>query len=121
MLRNCSVTEKLQPAIGIADKGRSSPTFSQPDEALDLLTEAMNRTGYEGKFKFGIDPASQEFFNSGIHDLGFKWEESHPMSKPKISDLKNELIDEYSIGLLEDHLGRMTRKHMGGVQQDLQD
>jgi enolase len=62
----------------------------------------MKRAGHEGKVKFGIDPASQEFFKDDKYDLGFKWKEPHPMSKPAMSDLYNELIEKYPIVLLED-------------------
>ena len=89
-------------AIGIGDEGGFAPPISQPHEALDLLMVAIRKAGHEGKVKFGIDPASSEFFKDDKYDLGFKWQESHLMQKSAMADLYRELIDKYPIVLLED-------------------
>ena len=89
-------------AIGISDEGGFAPPISQPHEALDLLMKATQKAGHEGKFKFGIDPASSEFFKNNKYDLGVKWKEPHPMEKPELAALYRELIDKYPIALLED-------------------
>ncbi|KAK3396207.1 putative enolase [Sordaria brevicollis] len=95
---------------GIGDEGGFAPPITQPEEALDLLTEAVAKAGYTDKIKFGIDPASSEFFDSkyGTYDLGFKSipeGESHSESvrTPKeMMDLYNSLMEKYPIPLLED-------------------
>jgi enolase len=68
--------------------------------------EANQKAGHEDKFKFGIDLASSGFFKDDKYDLGFKWNEAHPMSKPDIADLYRELVNKYPIALLEDPFAR---------------
>ena len=68
--------------------------------------EAVQKAGHEGKFKFGVDPASQEFLKDDKYDIGFKWKEAHLMNKPEMSNLYRELIDKYPIALLEDPFGQ---------------
>jgi len=97
------ITEKFgKSAIGIGDEGGFARPISQPHEALDLLMEAIKKAGHEGKVKFGIDPASSEFFKDEKYDLGFKWNESHPMEPSAIADLYRELVKKYPLVLLED-------------------
>lgn len=88
--------------IGIGDEGGFAPPISQPHEALDLLLAAIKKAGHEGKVKFGVDPASSEFFKNDEYDIGFKWEKSNPMDKPAMAELYHDLIKKYPITLLED-------------------
>ncbi|KAJ4398969.1 hypothetical protein N0V85_006149 [Neurospora sp. IMI 360204] len=97
-------------AICMGDEGGFAPPITQPEEALDLLTEAVAKAGYTDKIKFGIDPASSEFFNSkyGTYDLGFKRikegeSNSDDVRTPnEMMDLYKTLIEKYPIWLLED-------------------
>lgn len=105
------MTDLRKTDTGIGDEGGFAPPITQPEEALDLLTEAVAKAGYTDKIKFGIDPASSEFFNSkyGTYDLGFKsikeGDESHSdavRTPNEMMDLYNSLIEKYPIPLLED-------------------
>ncbi|KAI1324222.1 Enolase, C-terminal TIM barrel domain-containing protein [Xylariaceae sp. FL0255] len=89
-------------AAGLGDEGGFSPPIREPREALDLLTAAVNQAGYRGRIKFGIDPASTEFFRRGSYDLGFKDTESRELSPSALSKLYSELLNDYPIVLLED-------------------
>ncbi|KAK3331183.1 putative enolase [Apodospora peruviana] len=90
------------PATGIGDEGGFAPPITTPEEALDLLTEAVDESGYTGKIKFAIDSASSEFFKDGVYDLGFKTEEANPKSPAQMMELYNGILDKYPIALLED-------------------
>ncbi|RDW71452.1 hypothetical protein BP6252_08015 [Coleophoma cylindrospora] len=92
-------------AIGVGDEGGFAPPISKPHEALDLLVTAIEKCGYEGMIKIGIDPASSEFFKSDIYDLGFKSESTDSdakLSPSQLSQLYRDLIANYPIVLLED-------------------
>lgn len=69
---------------------------------MDLLTTAVEEAGYTGKIKFGIDPASSEFFRGKTYDLGFKDKESKHVSPEELSKLYDELLSKYPVVLLED-------------------
>jgi enolase len=66
----------------------------------------VENCGYAGMVKFGIDPASSEFFDSGTYDLGFKDAEDKSsrtkLSAAKLSELYCSLLEDYPIVLLED-------------------
>lgn len=97
------IIEKFgQSAIGIGDEGGFAPPISEPHEALDLLSTAISGSNHDGGIKFGIDPASSEFFRDDKYDLGFKWEKSQLLEKPEMADLYRSLITKYPIVLLED-------------------
>lgn len=91
-------------AAGIGDEGGFAPPISLPHEALDLLNDAIEAAGHQGKVKIGIDPASSEFFDiqSKTYDLGMKWDKSNRLSQQSLMELYTKLLEKYPIVLLED-------------------
>ncbi|KAJ9235450.1 hypothetical protein DTO169E5_6166 [Paecilomyces variotii] len=89
-------------ATTVGEEGGFSPPISDPEEALDLLTEAVKSSGHEGKIKFGIDPASSQFFECGCYDIGYKRGNEEKLSSTQLTDLYNKLLQKYPIILLED-------------------
>jgi len=96
-------------AGGIGDEGGFAPPISRPQQALDLLTQAVKEAGYEGKVAFAIDPASQEFLDSsGKYDLDIKaaTQKHEKLIPSKLSELYRSLLSSYPIVLLEDPFGQ---------------
>lgn len=93
-------------AIGLGDEGGFAPPIGHPEEALDLLVEAIAKAGHEGKIKIGIDPASQSFFQNGKYNLGFKTNQDNIMDANELGDLYRRLLQKYPIVLLEDPFGQ---------------
>jgi len=64
------------------------------NEALDVLMEAIEKSGHKGKVKIGTDVAASEFYNKDTqkYDLDFKHPEGSPDDMKKSPD---EMIEYY--------------------------
>jgi len=93
-----------QSAGNVGDEGGVAPDIDSAEEALDLITEAIKKAGYDGKIGIGVDAASSEFHKKGKqYDLDFKSEESKKLlSGEELGELYLELVNKYPIILLED-------------------
>lgn len=63
--------------VAVGDEGGFAPDINDEIEALDILTEAIDKAGYKDKVKIGIDVAASELWDKEkkIYDLSFKWKE----------------------------------------------
>ncbi|PMD28015.1 enolase [Hyaloscypha hepaticicola] len=112
------ITKKFGPsATGIGDEGGFAPPISKPSEALDLLTEAVEKAGYTGKIQFAMDPASSEFFREANYNLGIKDKTSTKLTPDGLADLYRELIQKYPIVLLEDPFAEDDWSSWSGFMQ----
>merc|ERR1719428_168094 len=67
-------------ATAVGDEGGFAPNFQNNMEAINLCVEAIEKAGYTGKIKIGMDVAASEFCKDGNkYDLDFK----NPDSKPE--------------------------------------
>lgn len=78
------------------------PPIYHPHEALNVLTEAIQKAGHTGKIKIGIDPASQSFFKDDKYDIEFKTDKPEKLSPVELGELYESLLRNYPIVLLED-------------------
>merc|ERR1711953_998167 len=51
-----------QNACNVGDEGGFAPNVQDNNEALDVLMEAIEKSGHAGKVKIGTDVAASEFF-----------------------------------------------------------
>jgi enolase len=59
------VEEKYgKAATNVGDEGGFAPQLSTPEQALDLITEAIKKAGYKGFVKIAMDCAASEFYDS---------------------------------------------------------
>jgi enolase len=49
-------------ACNVGDEGGFAPNIQENKEGLQLLVEAINKAGYTGKIKIGMDVAASEFY-----------------------------------------------------------
>jgi len=94
-----------QSAGNVGDEGGVAPDIQTPEEALDLITDAIEKAGYTGKIKIAMDVASSEFFKDGKYDLDFKNPDSDPskwLSYEQLADLYKKLAQTYPIVSIED-------------------
>ncbi len=63
-----------QDSINVGDEGGFAPNILANDEGLQLVVSAINKAGFEGKVKIGMDVAASEFWNEQAkkYDLNFK-------------------------------------------------
>merc|ERR1711910_259785 len=59
-------------ATAVGDEGGFAPNFQNNMEAINLCVEAIEKAGYTGKIKIGMDVAASEFCKGGKYDLDFK-------------------------------------------------
>lgn len=92
-------------AGNVGDEGGVAPDIQTPQEALDLITDAIAKAGYTGKVSIAIDAASSEFYKDGKYDLDFKNPDSDKskwLTGEQLADLYVDLLDKYPIVSLED-------------------
>merc|ERR1711972_1292158 len=80
-----------QDACNIGDEGGFAPSVQDNDDALDVLMDAIKKSGHEGKIKIGTDVAASEFYKDGKYDLDFK----NPNSPPSMKKTAEEMIEYY--------------------------
>merc|ERR1719254_91031 len=77
-LKGCIKKKYGQDACNVGDEGGFAPNVQDNNEALDVLMDAIKKSGHEAKVKIGTDVAASEFYKDGIYDLDFKNENSKP-------------------------------------------
>ena len=87
-------------AGNVGDEGGVAPDIQTAKEALDLISEAIEKAGLTGKMKIAMDLASSEFYRDGKYDLDFKNPESDKskwISSQELAHLYLDLAKEYPI------------------------
>eukprot|EP00088_Acartia_fossae_P070587 TRINITY_DN9500_c0_g1_i4.p1 TRINITY_DN9500_c0_g1~~TRINITY_DN9500_c0_g1_i4.p1 ORF type:complete len:433 (-),score=163.52 TRINITY_DN9500_c0_g1_i4:438-1736(-) len=92
-------------ATAVGDEGGFAPNFQNNGEALELLVEAIKKSGYEGKIQIGMDIAASEFFKNGKYDLDFKNPESKEadwITSDQLGEMYKGFIKDYPVVSIED-------------------
>merc|ERR1712215_650460 len=62
-----------QDATAVGDEGGFAPNILNNKDALNLITEAIEKAGYTGRIEIAMDIAASEFFKGdNTYDLDFK-------------------------------------------------
>jgi enolase len=87
----------------VGDEGGFAPNLHSNEEALQVIMEAIKKTGYEaGKQIFiALDPASSEFFNAETKKYELKSENKKLIPKEMVDYYAN-LVEKYPIISIED-------------------
>lgn len=88
-------------ACNVGDEGGFAPPVENAQEALELLTEAIQRAGYAGKISIAMDCAASEFYRNGKYDLGFKTK-TNLISSDELANTYKAFIKKYPIVSIED-------------------
>merc|ERR1712232_642597 len=76
-----------QDACNVGDEGGFAPSVQDNNEALDVLMDAIKKSGHEAKVKIGTDVAASEFWIDGKYDLDFKNKQSPPEMKKTAAEM----------------------------------
>jgi enolase len=87
----------------VGDEGGFAPNLHSNEEALQVIMEAIKKTGYEaGKQIFiALDPASSEFFNAETKKYELK-SENKELTPEDMVDYYANLVEKYPIVSIED-------------------
>lgn len=94
-----------QDATNVGDEGGFAPNIQSSRDGLDLLKAAIEKAGYAGKVKIGMDCAASEFFSDGKYDLDFKTknnDKSQVLTGEQLANLYKEFVKDYPIVSIED-------------------
>ena len=96
-----------QSAGNVGDEGGVAPDIQSPEEALDMIMDAIKSAGYEGKMKIAMDVAASEFYSleEKKYDMNFKNPDSDQrkwLSFEQLADLYKSLASKYPIISIED-------------------
>jgi len=95
-----------QDACNVGDEGGFAPNVQDNREGLVLLIDAIEKAGYTGKIKIGMDVAASEFLTKdGKYDLNFKNQPNdgaHILSPSSLADLYRDFVKDFPIVSIED-------------------
>ncbi len=85
-------------AINVGDEGGFAPDIDNAYQALDLIMEAINKSGYSDILRIAMDPAASEFYDkeSGSYMIEKR------LSKDEMVDYYLDLMEKYPICSIED-------------------
>ncbi|KAK7354224.1 hypothetical protein VNO80_19683 [Phaseolus coccineus] len=95
-----------QDACNVGDEGGFAPNVQDNREGLVLLMDAIEKAGYTGKIKIGMDVAASEFYTKdGKYDLNFKKQPNdgtHVHSAQSLGQLYKDFVKDFPIVSIED-------------------
>ena len=84
-------------AVNVGDEGGFAPPIKNSEEPLKLLQSAIQKAGYKGKVKLGMDVAASEFFDKGKYSF-----EGKKITGKQLTGIFKQWIKKYPIFSIED-------------------
>lgn len=104
-LKGVIKTKYGMDACNVGDEGGFAPNIQDNMEGLELLKTAIEKAGYTGKVRIGMDVAASEFYENGKYNLDFKSKESNPsllVSSDELGQIYKDMIAKYPVVSIED-------------------
>lgn len=98
ILKNLIQEKYGKGAANVGDEGGFAPQLNTPEQALDLITEAIKKAGYKGKLKIAMDSAASEFYDE--KEQAYVMDRKY--SKEEMIAYYLRLIKNYDIYSIED-------------------
>ena len=106
-----------QDACNVGDEGGFAPNIGSNIEGLELIKEAIEKAGYTGKMKIGMDVAASEFYTEDKkYDLNFKVQPndgSQKKSGQEMVEFYEKICADYPIISIEDPFDQDDFEHTG--------
>jgi enolase len=105
---------------GIGDEGGFAPDLEDNGAALELISEAVERSGYSlgDQISFALDPAASEFYRNDSYELTG---EDRSLSGEEMVEYYVQLADRYPILSIEDGLAEDDWEGWAMITQELGD
>jgi len=101
ILRDILVKKYGKLAVNVGDEGGCAPPTRNIREALDLLSEAVNKAGYESKVVYALDVAATHLYDKSTQKYTI---EGRQLSREELIDLYKDLVASYPLVSIEDPL-----------------
>merc|ERR1712093_589788 len=107
ILKSLAKKKYGQSAGNVGGEGGVAPDIQTAEEALELITEAIEKAGYTGQVDIAMDVASSEFYKEDVkkYDLDFKNPDSDPskwITYEQLAQQYQDLAKKYPIVGIED-------------------
>lgn len=105
-----SVLKSKNLATSVGDEGGFAPNLSRDEDALQLITEGIEKAGYKPgvDFKIALDPAATEMYEEakkiGKDGMYYFWKTDQLFTTEQLIDYYSDLVDKYPIISIEDGL-----------------
>lgn len=98
-----SIIASKGDSTAVGDEGGFAPTnIRNPEEAMELLLLALEKTGYTGKVRISLDLAASEFMKDGKYEL---LKGKPPLEPSEMIETLKSWTASYPIASMEDPLG----------------
>lgn len=105
-LKNLIKDKYGKDACNVGDEGGFAPNIGDNEEGLKLLAGAIEKAGYTGKVKIGMDVAASEFQTEDkMYDLKFKDKDNDGSGKKtgaEMLEMYKGFIENYGVITIED-------------------
>lgn len=86
---------------GVGDEGGFAPNLESDEEAIELILQAIEKSGYGGQIKIALDVASSEWYQDGNYNLPKR---EKTLTAEQLVEYYSELVSKYPIISIEDGL-----------------
>lgn len=110
-------------STNVGDEGGFAPPVVEVTEPLELLVQAIEKSGYTGQIGICLDTAASEFFeeNDQTYNLGFKAETPNRISGEQLKNIYVGMANKYPIISFEDPFDQDDFESYGKLTNEMKD
>jgi enolase len=99
-----AVLKKRGYSTAVGDEGGFAPSLKSNEEALEVLMEAIHKTGYKPgeQIAIALDPATSEFFDKDANKYIFKKSDKSEKTSAQMVEFWSNWVRQYPIISIED-------------------